>query len=124
MKRYAITTKKTRQPVSQQHYLDYLDSLSDLGTVMNVVFETTRGLHVHYVLETEYELSSKDSRLYKTKFGWNHLSVPVWHAKGWTRYCRKDYENNLDLNSIIKYSELDFKVDMSTPIKNPNKKMF
>lgn len=96
MPSYAITSKKTRQPVSQQHYLDYLDSLSDLGTVYNLVFETTRGLHCHYVLKTNDDLDYR--KLYKTKYGWNHKSVKLYNPKGWTKYCRKDYHENKELN--------------------------
>lgn len=125
MNRFAITSKKTRNPISQEHYLDYLDSLSELGTVMNVAFETTRGLHVHFVLETVHDLSKKDSKLYRTKYGWNHLAVPVYYQTGWTNYSRKDFKKNKELNEQSKrYADDDFSDDMSTPFKMPTRKLF
>lgn len=101
--RYAITSKKTRQPITKQHYLDYLDALSDDGRVCNVNFETTRGLHVHFVLETTKPL--RQSQLYKTQYGWNHKSVPIYNEKGWRKYCRKDHEDNIELNAQLPYDE-------------------
>lgn len=107
--KYAVTTKKTRKPISKEHYLDYLDSLTDIGKVYNVVFETTKGLHIHFVLEVQDKLDFKT--LYRTKYGWNHMAVPLYNPKGWTRYCRKDFKENEQLNSDLDYSEDSF-IDM------------
>ena len=85
---YAITSVKTRNPKSREHYIDYLNALTDDGVVSNVNFETTRGLHIHYILTTTYEL--KPHHLYKTKHGWNHKIVPIFNKAGWVRYSEKD----------------------------------
>lgn len=116
--RYAITSRKTRQPITKQHYLDYLDSLKDNGRICNVVFETERGLHVHYVLETKTPL--KTNELYKTRFGWNHKSVPIYNEKGWKKYCRKDFQDNIELNTDIPYDEDEILEDCCMPVLKRN----
>lgn len=102
---YAVTSKKTRQPVTQQHYLDYLDSLKDEYAIYNVNFETTRGLHVHYMLTSHTKLDFKD--LYKTKYGWNHKAVPIYNRTGWESYIRKDYELERSTANIYKQNYND-----------------
>lgn len=88
---YAITVKKTRKPVSHQHYCDYLDKMKDFGKVGNVYFELTHGLHLHYKIRTDERLDYK--KMYKpAKHGWNIKAVPVWNPEGWHKYCRKDHD--------------------------------
>lgn len=93
---YAITAKKTRKPILKEHYMDYLDKISDLGTIGNVNFETTRGLHTHFILRTPDKLDYK--KLYPTKYGWNVKAVPIYNRKGWKKYIRKDNIENVSLN--------------------------
>lgn len=97
---YAITVRKTRHPITQLHYLDYLDKMSDSGKVSNVYFETTRGLHCHFMLTTEEPLDYKKT-LYPTKRGWNAKAVRVYRRDGWIKYCRKDYTDNTVLNTPV-----------------------
>lgn len=98
--RYAVTVKKTRAPVSIEHYLDYLDYCQDLGTPSNVYVEDTRGLHIHFVLEaTKGRIDFK--KLKPEKYGWNVKAVPVYYDQGWKKYCRKDFERNLLHNELV-----------------------
>lgn len=85
---YAITIRKTRRPVTKQHYYDYLDKIADLGSIGNVNFETKKGLHTHFILKTALRLNYNDLR--PTKRGWNAKAVPVYNRKGWISYSRKD----------------------------------
>lgn len=96
---YAITAKKTRQPITVEHYKDYLDYLGDLGEVANVKFEQTRGLHIHFVLRTKERLDYR--LLLPTKYGWNVKSVPIYNLRGWDLYCRKDVQFNEPNNKYI-----------------------
>lgn len=114
---YAITVKKTRNPITQQHYLDYLDKLSDSGKISNVYFETTRGLHCHFMLTTEEPLDYKKT-LYPTKRGWNAKAVRVYRRDGWIRYCRKDYEKNTALNTPVMETHEEFDSLMAQEAKN------
>ncbi len=92
---YAITMKKTRKPVTKQHYFDYLDKIKDLGDIGNVNFETTRGLHVHFILKTKTRLNYQ--KLRPTRRGWNAKAVPIYDERGWIQYVRKDrYQGNND----------------------------
>lgn len=101
---YAITAKKTRNPVLKEHYLDYLDYLTDKGTVADVYFETTRGLHCHFKLRC---ISKLDYNILKpTKYGWNVKAVPIYNKSGWLKYCRKDFIKNQELNNHIFLSDL------------------
>lgn len=93
---YAITARKTNKPISKVHYLDYLNKLTDIGAVGNVNFETTRGLHCHFIIKTISKTSFDKFR--PTKRGWNVKAVPIYDRKGWIRYCRKDHEENKELN--------------------------
>lgn len=93
---YAVTVRKTRNPVTQEHYLDYLDKISDYGEVANVRFEATRGLHCHFTLELQGKLEY--SLLTPTKHGWNVKAVPVFNLAGWIRYSRKDELLNREFN--------------------------
>ena len=95
MPEYAVTTRKTRKPVTKQHYYDYLDKISDLGEIGNVNFETTRGTHVHFILSTKTRLNYNQLR--PTKRGWNAKAVPIHDRAGWISYIRKDrYQGNND----------------------------
>lgn len=120
---YAITAKKTRKPISKEHYLDYLDHISDLGKVGNVNFETTKGLHTHFILKTKTKLDYNDLR--PTKYGWNVKAIPIYDRKGWLKYIRKDNEQNKELNKDVKeeYEEDEY-IDDPLPFKMPTKKMF
>lgn len=125
MPRYAMTAKKTRKPISSQHYLDYLDYCSDLGKVGNVNFEDTRGLHIHFVLDTKDKLDYR--KLTPTKYGWNIKAVPIYNPKGWKLYCRKDYEKNKELNELVKGYETDdtiISIDSDDGFKIPTKNLF
>lgn len=96
---YAITAKKTRKPISQTHYLDYLDYITDLGKVGNVNFETTKGLHTHFILKCEEKLDYR--KLKPTQYGWNVKAVPIYNRKGWIKYCRKDNLKNTHLQELV-----------------------
>lgn len=85
---YAITAKKTRGVISKIHYEDYLGYISDLGSVGNVNYETTRGLHLHFVLLTKDKLDY--SKLKPTKYGWNIKAVPIYDMDKWISYIQKD----------------------------------
>lgn len=87
MNYYAITAKKTRKPVSQEHYENYLSYCTDLGEVGNVNYERTRGLHIHFIIKTE-RLDYK--RLKPTKYGWSVKAVPIYNYQGWIQYIEKD----------------------------------
>lgn len=85
---YAVTAKKTRSPISEQHYIDFLNYITDLGEVGNVNYETTRGLHVHFVLKTKTRLDY--NKLKPTRYGWSVRAVPVYDINRWIQYCEKD----------------------------------
>ena len=98
MKDHAVTIKKTRNPITQKHYLDHLDILNKtVGKVGNVAFETTRGLHCHFTIKTDGKLNYQN--LKPEKYGWNAKAVPIYNKVGWVSYCRKDYKENKELNS-------------------------
>lgn len=120
---YAITAKKTRKPITKTHYLDYLDYLTDHGKVGNVNFETTKGLHTHFVLKCDEQLDY--NKLKPTKHGWNVFAVPLYNRKGWIRYIRKDNEDNKELNRDVKelYEEDEYIEDIE-PFKMPTKRLF
>lgn len=99
MKVYAVTAKKTRNPITKQHYLDLLDYYKDLGIVANVAFETTRGLHVHFMLKTSSTLDY--TKLKPTKYGWNVKAIPIYDYNGWIKYCRKDFDKNYNQHNNI-----------------------
>lgn len=102
-KSYAITVKKTRKPILREHYLDYLDKLSDTGEIGNVNFETTKGMHIHFIIKTKGTLDY--SKLYPTKYGWNAKAVSLFNRGGWIRYCRKDQSINQEINTPKVYPE-------------------
>lgn len=96
---YAVTVKKTRKPITKQHYLDYLDKLSDSGKLANVYFEDTKGLHCHFTMKLKGRLDYKT--LYPTKYGWNAKAVPIYNRKGWIDYCRKDHQKMKETNKDV-----------------------
>jgi len=87
---YACTARKTTNPITKQHYLDYLDKISDLGTISCVNFEETKGLHCHFTITVQGKLDYNTMR--PTKKGWNVKVVPIYDRQGWIRYSRKDQE--------------------------------
>lgn len=87
---YAITARKTVKPITKNHYFDYLDKIGDLGEIGNVNFETTKGLHCHFILKTKTKISNDSIR--PTKRGWNCRKVPIRNHNLWKAYCRKDRE--------------------------------
>lgn len=87
---YAVTTRKTNKPITETHYHDYLAKIGDLGKVGNVNFETKRGLHCHFLLNTTSNYLDY-KKLRPTKKGWNVKVVPIYNKRGWVSYCRKEY---------------------------------
>lgn len=85
---YAITARKTRKPVLKEHYEDYLSYIGDIGEVGNVNFETTRGMHCHFILKTDKKVNYRSLR--PTKYGWNVKAVPIYNREGWISYSEKD----------------------------------
>lgn len=119
-KQFAITAKKTRKPISDKHYLDFLDRTKDLGEIGNVNLETTKGLHVHFVLKCN-SLRYRD--VYPSKVGWSIKIVPIFNKDGWVKYVRKDHLINKDLNKCVqKYNESDSPIDMEYCEPVPPKK--
>jgi hypothetical protein len=124
---YAITTRKTRQPITKQHYEDYLSHLGDidrhnyydkasmkvirkggLGDVGNVNYEETKGLHVHYILKTDHPITSDNLYYYSpSKHGWNHKAVPIFNRSGWISYCEKDKIKKSEDNEPFKDQQID-----------------
>lgn len=126
-KQFAMTAKKTRQPITAEHYLDYLDYCTDLGKVGNVNFETTRGLHIHFILEVKDKLDFK--KLKPTKYGWNVKAVPIYNPKGWNKYSRKDHRQNKTYNNLVKKyqlqdSDTEIEIDDMDGFIMPTKKLF
>lgn len=105
---YAITSRKTRQPITVEHYEDFLSHLGDisrndeydgrgrrirvggLGDVGNVNYEEEKGLHVHYILKTNRPITSNDLYKYHAPHGWNHKAIPIFNRRGWLAYIRKN----------------------------------
>lgn len=86
---YAITLKKTRKPILLSDYEVYLKWLTDKGyKVEDIHYETTKGLHCHFILDSPAEVCY--SHLKRDKFGWNIKHVPIYYRKGWEEYIRKD----------------------------------
>lgn len=96
---YAVTARKTRKPVLKEHYEDYLGYIGDIGEIGNVNFETTRGIHCHFILRTKKKLNYKQLR--PTKYGWNVKAVPIYDREGWISYSEKD------INSVKPLSDLE-----------------
>lgn len=84
---YAVTARKTRNPITIQHYEDYLGKISDLGEVGNLNYEYEKGLHIHFLVRSNERVNYKDFR--PTKRGWNVKVVPVYNEHGWIRYVNK-----------------------------------
>lgn len=119
IRQYALTVRKTRNPITQTHYLDYLDYLSKYGTVGNVNFEETKGLHCHFILETKERLDYKC--LKPAKFGWNVMAVPVYNKAGWVKYCRKDHQYTKHLQMKVPNTYIS---DPASPTMRPLKCLF
>lgn len=98
LREYAITVKKTRNPIEITDYINYLDYLKDMYMVYNVNIETTRGYHLHFIISTS-NLDYKS--LYPAKYGWNVKAVPIFFKDGWVKYCEKDLRQNLHLRKIL-----------------------
>jgi len=96
---YAITAKKTRKPVNIDEYANYLTYLKDMFTVGNVHIETTRGLHIHFLLTSEKSICYKD--LYIQNHGWSIRAVPIYNRKGWNAYSSKDLLKNYALTNAL-----------------------
>lgn len=114
---YAITVKKTRKPVSHQHYCDYLDKMKEKGQIGNVYFELTRGLHLHYTLRSDKPIDCK--KPYKpSKHGWNIWSVPIYNSQGWNTYCRKDHDDQVkELKELHSNYDSDEYIEQIIPTK-------
>lgn len=87
MKYFAVTARKTNRPITEEHYNDYLNSISDKGEIANVNFETKRGLHVHFVIKSDNIINFNTMR--PTKRGWMVKVVPIYDMKGWISYINK-----------------------------------
>lgn len=92
---YAITARKTNKPILREHYYDYLDKLTDLGEIGNVNFETTKGIHLHFLIKTKNKVPFSDFR--PSKRGWNVKAIPIYNKRNWIAYTRKDrYQGHND----------------------------
>lgn len=91
---YAVTVRKTRGVVTRSHYEGYLSWLSQRGIIGNVNYESTRGLHVHFLIDAWQRLDKRDF-LYEPR-GWSIRHVPIWDRKGWVKYCEKDKPKFID----------------------------
>lgn len=98
LREYAITVKKTRNPISIQDYINYLDYLKGMYNIGNVNIETTRGLHLHFIISC-VKLDFKS--LYPAKYGWNVKAVPIFYKEGWIKYSEKDLKKNLELRKLL-----------------------
>lgn len=118
MPNYAITMRKTRKPITKQHYLDYLNYCTDLGDVGNVNFEQTKGMHIHFMLKTKKTINY--NKLRPTKRGWNCKVVPIFNKRGWIKYCKKDNANNEELNKEVhkQYENAEEEEYIEMPTKN------
>lgn len=97
---YAVTSKKTRNPIVLDDYFSYLEYLKQYGEISNVFVETTKGLHIHYVLTMDKRL---DYNLLKhVKYGWSHKAVPIYNKQQWLMYIKKDSTKNEELNYKIR----------------------
>lgn len=89
---YALTLRKTRQPIEYLHYEMYVEKLlKKLKNTIEVIeahYETTQGLHYHAMVASLYKLRPKDLRL--EKYGWSFQCNEVTHYDGWMNYIRKD----------------------------------
>lgn len=101
MKYFAITLKKTRNPIRAVDYFDYLDVLKGMYDVNNVNFEDTKGLHCHFIIKSRQGINFKD--LYLQKYGWSLRVVPIYDLDGWKKYIRKDSEKKVAKTMKSKY---------------------
>lgn len=96
---YAITLKKTRGVPRVSDYEDYLAWLRENSfEVMNVNYEVTRGLHIHFVLSSEEE---GYPNIKKEPHGWHIKCVPIWDRDGWVAYSEKDKSKDLKIQQIL-----------------------
>ena len=95
MKQYAVTARKTNKPITEQHYQDYLRSISGKGEIGNVNYENKRGLHVHFVIESDSIINFNTLR--PTKRGWMVKVVPIYNMKGWISYINKPHDEKYDV---------------------------
>lgn len=96
---YAITVKKTRKPVNIDEYANYLNYIKDMFTFGNVHIETTKGLHIHFLLTSQKRITYSD--LYIQKHGWSIRAVPIYNRQGWTAYSSKDFLKNYALTNAL-----------------------
>jgi len=100
MPEYAVTLKKTRSPILDSDYFNYLDYLNEMFSLSNVNFESTKGLHCHFILESAQALNYQD--LYIHKYGWSIKAIPIYNRERWIKYCKKDLKDNKQINKKYK----------------------
>lgn len=80
---YACTFRKVRKPFTLSLLEEELAKVK--GKVLDPHYEDTKGLHVHFILESE----DPERPIYR-KRGWYFYAVPIWYTNGWIRYMSKD----------------------------------
>lgn len=109
---YALTIKKTRGVPTEKDYEEYFSWLIAQGyQIWEVNYETTRGLHVHCILECAERIPHFKKALYRDNFGWNLHAVPIFHRRGWVRYSEKDSK----LKALAAKSESEELIETTTP---------
>lgn len=106
MYHYAITVKKTRGKPEVADYESYLSWLGERVVVYDVNYEFTRGLHIHFIIDTRHKLQRKDASLYRDRYGWNILAVPIYNIEGWERYIHKDSHTE-DVKNIKRQKQME-----------------
>lgn len=117
---YALTVKKTRNPINIDEYASYLSYIKDMFNVANVNIETTRGLHIHFLLTSEKRLIYKD--LYIQPRGWSIKAVPIFNRRGWDIYTQKDLLKNYALTASLlrKVNKKTYKPTDEEKAQDPN----
>lgn len=87
---YAVTVKKTRGTPVLSDYESYLSWLGERVVIYDVNYEFTRGMHIHFIISSATKLERKDPSLYRDRYGWNILALPIYNVEGWRRYIYKD----------------------------------
>ncbi len=94
--KYAVTLKQTRRVPTVCSYESYLTFLRSQGYVCtNVNYEETRGLHIHFIVQSE---GYPDLKM--ENHGWHIKCAEVWDLDGWISYSEKDKKESIRAKHI------------------------
>jgi len=100
---YALTIKKTRQPIFLTDYMPSVSLLKKhIGKINDqyceIHFENTKGLHYHAYISTKRKCSTQSLyKVLKMGWGWRFECEECRNKDAWLQYIRKDHKKEEDL---------------------------